>query len=36
MREAAANLGVFGGVGGKLTGERRCARRVLTFACLVV
>jgi hypothetical protein len=36
MREAAANLGVSGGVAGKLAYKRRCARRLLTLVCLVV
>jgi hypothetical protein len=36
MREAAANLGVSGGVVGKSICERGCARRLLTLACLVV
>jgi hypothetical protein len=36
MREAAANLGVSGGVGCKLAYKRRCARRLLTLVCLVV
>jgi hypothetical protein len=36
MREAAANLGVSGGVGSKLTYEHRCARRLLTLVCLVL
>jgi hypothetical protein len=36
MRNAAANLSVFGGVVGKLAYERRCERRLLTSVCLVV
>jgi hypothetical protein len=37
MREAAANLGVTGGVAtSKLIWERGCARRLLTLVCLVV
>jgi hypothetical protein len=36
MREAAANLGVSGGVAGKLACERQCARLLLTLVCLVV
>jgi hypothetical protein len=36
MREAAANPGVSGGVGSKLTCERECATQLLTLVCLVV
>jgi hypothetical protein len=36
MREAATNLGVSGGVVGKSTYERGCARRLLILVCLVV
>jgi hypothetical protein len=36
MREAAANLGVSGGVGSKLTCDCGCVRWLLTLVCLVV
>jgi hypothetical protein len=36
MREAATNLGVSGGVGGKSTCDCGCVRRLLTLVCLVV
>jgi hypothetical protein len=36
MCEAAANLGVSGGVGSKLAYGCRYARRLLTLVCLVV
>jgi hypothetical protein len=36
MREAAANLGVSGGVASKLTCRRGYAKLLLTLVCLVV